>query len=109
MDENRLRQLICDYMSTNPSLMDDLSLKDMLSWEGVQPDHYISDMRRSSTWGGAIEIKAFCEIFKFVVEVKVRSTQKSIMFYPSAPPPTSLPTLVRIEWQGCHFEPIPFS
>jgi len=105
MDENQLRQCICNYLETNPSLMEDMSLADIVALEDVSysKDDYVRRMRNTSTWGGAIEIKAFCDLFGANVEVRVRSTQESIHFQPS--PPVSTMN-VRIEWQGHHFEPI---
>jgi hypothetical protein len=91
---------------TNPSILDDLSLKDVLSYDGIGSEEYVSNMRNSSTWGGAIEIKAFCELYRIAVEVRVRSTQKTIFFQPSRL--ATVPSRIRIEWQGCHYEPIPY-
>lgn len=109
VDENTLRKLICDYLTTNPPLIDDMPLDDLLKWEGSDSRDYIKTMRNQATWGGAIEIKAFCELFRMIVEVRVRETGQSIMFHPSrVASPVSLPTLVRIEWQGHHYEPCPY-
>jgi hypothetical protein len=85
--------------------MEDMSLADIVALEDVSysKDDYVRRMRNTSTWGGAIEIKAFCDLFGANVEVRVRSTQESIHFQPSQ----SVSTMnVRIEWQGHHFEPI---
>jgi hypothetical protein len=106
MDENQLRQHICNYLETNPPLMEDMSLSDIVALEDISSskEEYVRQMRNSSTWGGAIEIKAFCDLFGAIVEVSVKSTHEKIVFVPSA---TTLPTLIaRIEWQGHHFEPI---
>lgn len=105
-DENAIRREICNYLATNPSILDDLSLKDVLSFEGMGSDDYVTNMRDPGTWGGAIEIKAFCELYRVAVEVRVRSTQKTILFQPSNL--SSVPSRIRIEWQGCHYEPIPY-
>lgn len=105
IDENDLRQRICNYLETNPSLMDDLSFRDLLLTEDIHDKDYIRSMREQSTWGGALEIKAFCEIFQTAVEVRILSTGKSILFLPQNHP---CPSRVRIEWQGNHYIPLPY-
>lgn len=108
IDERKLREQICNYLEENPPLMDDLKLDEILKSEGnATLDSYIQAMRNEATWGGAIEIKAFCEIFHVGIEVFVQSSQKSIYFYPSEP--RTPPLFARIEWMGVHFEPKPYS
>lgn len=109
VEENQLRQIICNYLQQNPPLMEELKLQDILVAEGNQLDQYVQTMRHDSTWGGAIEIKAFCEIFKVAVEVLVQATQKNILFLPSNTNNSLPPTIpkIRIEWMGMHYEPKP--
>lgn len=102
VDENRLRQMVCDYLRHNPKLMDDLTLQDILVGEDM--GDYVESMRKGSTWGGAIEIKAFCEIFQVAVMVRIRQTARDLVFYPSRR--RDVPRMVMIEWQGSHYEPI---
>ncbi len=102
-----LREQICNYLQENPPLMDDLRLEDILKAEGGSIGNYISAMRNEAVWGGAIEIKSFCEMFQVGVEVFITSTQKYIFFYPSRP--RDPPLFTRIEWMGNHFEPKPYS
>lgn len=105
VDEKEIRHKICDYLDTNPHLMDDLSLNDILVSDNIDKDEYIQCMRNHHTWGGAIEIKAFCEIFKLAVDVRIRQTDKNLLFIPSDHP---FPSKIRIEWQGTHYIPLPY-
>lgn len=106
VDEHELRQIICNYLEKNPTIMDDLSLKDILHIEGMETADYVQNMRNRSTWGGAIEIKAFCEIYQVGVIVRVRQTQRDIIFKPSSMEHVNCLKAVVIEWQGFHYEPI---
>lgn len=105
MNEMQLRENICNFLQLNPTMMDCMKLEDILKIEGTELQHYVQGMRSEHTWGGAIEIKAFCELFKVAVEVAVYQNEKTILFQPSVP--TNL--VVRIEWTGNHFEPKPYS
>ena len=107
IDESGLRTQICNYLENNPPLMDDLRIEDILKTEGGDLNRYVQAMRNEATWGGAIEIKAFCELFQVGVEVLVRQTGKYIVFHPKEARTT--PLFVRIEWMGNHFEPKPYS
>jgi len=111
VEENQLRQMICDYMATNPMIMEGLTLDQVIHFEeGVEKTRYIEGMRNPSTWGGAIEIKSFCEMFKIEVEVEILSShQKAVLFSPTLPSNTTLLKpwdRIRIQWQGHHFEPL---
>lgn len=106
VDEDGLRQIICDYLEKNPPLMSDMTLQDILHIDGVDTDDYVRGMRNPSEWGGAIEIKAFCEIYQVGVVVRVRSTRKEIVFKPSSLENATCLRAVRIEWQGSHYEPV---
>lgn len=104
--EDALRHIICDYLEKNPMIMDDLSLRDVLSTEGVDAEDYVRSMRDRSTWGGAVEIKAFCEIYQVGVVVRIRRTGKEVLFRPSCSAGASRIQAVVVEWQGAHYEPV---
>jgi hypothetical protein len=59
-------------------------------------------MGSDTAWGGAIEIKAFCDLFKVRVIVHVLSTGQTIEFVPST---GTTPVAFNISWNGSHFEP----
>ena len=98
IDSYSLRQQLCDYLSTNPKLFDDIDTSDWISWENnyVLSD-YINNMRKSYTWGGGIEIKAFCNIYK--AQVIIRFLDRNITFYPNDPPEK----IININYTGNHF------
>jgi len=99
----KLRELIVDYLKTNPNLLDNVSAKDIILWtEGVDFDKYLDRMNNTSTWGGAIEIRAYCELFRINVVVHVLYTRKEFEIKSSQP--TLLTT--HISYTGNHFEPM---
>ena len=61
VNENELRDILVDYLEKDPILIgDDTHLKQILSTQNSNIDSYTKTMRQRSTWGGAIEIRAFC-------------------------------------------------
>lgn len=97
-----IRQKICNYLESNNKIIDGLETKDILNMESR---NYIKDMRNSSTWGGAIEIQAACNIWKMSVIVHdIRGvTRKKICFLPIA---TEITKTINISWSGGHYEPL---
>ena len=76
-----LRQKICDFLQTNPRLMDGMSAEEIAKFDSDLPlDRYVFIMRQCSTMGGAIEIKAFCSLFYKNVKVYSQPNQKIIEF-----------------------------
>ena len=116
MDENSLRKMIADHLETDPDLFGEgeqtrLS-KVVPESEGVSHQEYVRRMRLPSTWGGAIEIKAFCDLFHAVVRVKVLSSGEWIVFEPEQCQPKNFTPLQKtcpmlsISWNGSHYEPL---
>lgn len=108
--EASLRGKIVDYLAENPELNDGMTARNAVEWEvdGQSFGNYLGKMRQGSTWGGAIEIKAFCDMHraKVCVHVMGRGRQigpPAIEFLPSAEDPRYV---VRIVWTGNHFEPL---
>jgi hypothetical protein len=98
-----LRQEICDYLSTNPELIDGLCAADVIGIEsGMGLEAYIQNMRSPSTWGGAIEIRAYCNIYKANVKVNVVATGQWIEFVHEQPERDD----VRLRWTGGHYDPV---
>jgi hypothetical protein len=108
IDATSLRRMITDYMETDPVLYDDQKLSDILRFEPGSPTlpRYIARMRLSSTWGGAIETKTFCNMFNAVVLVKVLRDGRTIEFRPSSDT-SEPPHPFWISWNGSHYEPLP--
>lgn len=106
IEENELRQNICNYLEQNPKIMDDLSLKDLLHVDGVETFDYVHNMRHPSTWGSAIEIRAFCEIYQIGVVVKILPTGREVIFKPFSMEKAEYISAIMIEWTGNHYEPV---
>lgn len=117
----QLRQKICDYLLTNPELLDTCQTSDIIKWEsGVKLETYIIKMRNNSTWGGAIEIKATCNIYNCrIIVVNIRNNRrnrnlisqlgnsgKDIEFIPNKNANSDISKTIKITWNGGHFEPL---
>lgn len=105
-DPRLLRQQICDFLTSNPSLLPDgTRAAEIMKWESEkEAETYIREMRSTSVWGGAIEIKAFCECFRYnvhVLDVTQRPAQ-TIRFYCD----NSIERTITIRWSGNHYEPV---
>ena len=122
-----IRQKICDYLQNNSPIMDGLETADILQLDSGPggAGKYIESMRNVSTWGGAIEIQAACNLWSFRIIVRNnRGQEKSIIeFLPISellqlPPATTefihLPAArsklctktIELEWTGGHYEPV---
>ena len=98
-----LRKAIAAYLKTDPKLLDDIKAKDIIEWtEGKSLQEYASRMSRPGVWGGAIEIRAFCELFEMDVTVHVLYTDKEFTVETSKQPTR----VVHISYTGNHFEPM---
>lgn len=105
VETEELRNIITDYIEKDPVLIPpDGKLSTYLSIDKKSLTDYTSDMRKSGTWGGAIEIRAFCELFQIKVYVLVLRDQKYIEFVPSHYPDET--KYIKISWNGNHYEPI---
>lgn len=109
---SELRQVIVNYLRTNPKLIDEISFDDMMQWEEIEEDvnsseEYIKWMSNDNTWGGGIEIRAFCRLYNCRVDVHNPLLGKIIHFYPSDCTETVVDhALCAILWTGNHFVPI---
>ena len=100
VDSYHIRQMICDYLENNGQIIDGLDTKYVLTMENV---NYISHMRNVSTWGGAIEIQAACNIWKLRVIVRdIRIRESEIEFLPIS---GMIENTIYLEWSGGHYEP----
>ena len=96
-----IRQRICDYLQNNGKIIDGLDTVYILHME---IPNYVMHMRNMSTWGGAIEIQAACNIWNLRIIVKdIRTNErKEIEFVPIN---GSIEKTIKIEWSGGHYEP----
>ena len=104
-----IRTKICDYLTQDNDLMEGFNTTDLLEIESID---YIKKMRKSSTWGGGIEIKSACNIWNlriFLINVrksdKVDKTNPYIEFLPNKNNKTHAKTIY-LTWNGFHYEPI---
>lgn len=107
VNENELRDILVDYLEKDPILIgDDTHLKQILSTQNSNIDSYTKTMRQRSTWGGAIEIRAFCELFDIKVIVFVIRENRNIEFIPSCFETRPVTKCIQISWTGYHYEPM---
>lgn len=99
-----LRKRIVGYLATNPVLMGDtIRATDVVDWtEDTTLSRYISEMKRSSVWGGGIEIKAFCDIYRVRVVVWIKNTNRFVEFKGAS----QLNGTVHVHWNGGHYTPV---
>lgn len=112
IDENDLRTIIVEYLEKDPIFVSPNERVSSLiknEYSNMNLEMYLRHMQKQSTWGGAIEIRAFCEIFLFKVEVVVLQTGKIIEFVPAVWNNISrhekLCRVLKITWNGFHYEP----
>jgi hypothetical protein len=109
-DPQAIRQRICDYLQANSPIIDGMDTHEVLQLDSTNssdPEQYIASMRSPSTWGGAIEIQAACNIWSvriIVHDIRSSKGQTPIEFLPiSNTPPSDTP--FELEWSGGHYEP----
>jgi len=99
-----IRQKICDYLESNNAIMDGLETKFILE---LDSQNYINQMRSTSTWGGAIEIQAACNIWNARIIVhNYRESWKSNKKIEFLPLHKNYEKTFEIYWTGGHYEPI---
>ena len=83
MSSYDLRLSICNYIKSNNNIFEDIKTEDVIGWEtNMKLNDYVNMMEKNYTWGGAIEIKSFCEMFNIVVIVILND--RKIEFIPSS-------------------------
>ena len=98
-----IRGRICDWLATDPAIMDDLPTSMVVSIEsGQELPAYVARMRSPATWGGAIEIRAFVKLWKRPVRVWAIRTRRWIEF----PCSDAAGPECKISWTGGHYEPM---
>lgn len=103
-----VRLRICDWLVSDPEIMEDLSASVVISVEsGGRQDlsGYVARMRSPATWGGAIEIRSFVHLWRRPVRVWVIRGRRWIEF----PLPAGVEATgaeCRLSWTGGHYTPI---
>lgn len=102
-----IRGRICDYLAGDPELVDDMSASLVVALEtnGLPLERYVAHMRSPSTWGGAIEIRTFVQLWRRPVRVWVIRTRRWIEF-PWSGEGTAAGPDCKISWTGGHYEPM---
>ena len=100
-----IRNTICDYLEQNKPIMEGIETNQIIKMEGV--NNYINKMRNSSTWGGAIEIQAACNIWNMkVIVINIRNRVKGNNEIEFIPLHKKIDKTIKITWSGGHYEPI---
>ena len=101
---DQMRATLCQYLGSNP----DLSMgkaDQVVPWEtGMSLPQYIQRMRHPSSWGGAIEIKAYADLFRRNIKVYSLPNRRSIEFLTASN--SDQVNWIGIYWTGGHYEPI---
>ena len=99
----QMRHLLCDYLSTDPQIGGEKASQ-IIPWETKKSlAEYLNIMRNQSQWGGAIEIKAYCDLFKKNVKVLSYPNRREIEFISNM---EGVNEWVTITWNGYHYEPV---
>ena len=99
---NHLRHQLCNYLGSNPKI-NDSNANEVIRWEnGMHLPHYINKMRHNNQWGGAIEIKCFCDLHRVNVIVYSIPNRRKIEFLSNSKSNKTF----KIYWTGNHYEPI---
>lgn len=104
LDSNNIRQIICNYLANNQKIIDGLDTHFILSLDNTSPQQYINRMRMNESWGGGIEIQAACNIWKVTILVyNIRDPEKRFIEF--VPVDGESRGVIRLSWNGSHFEP----
>ena len=87
-----IRAEICDYLATNPNLLEGIDLHTVFN----DPD-YVAKMRNSTTWGGAIELRAASQLWH--LHIIVHHANGTPIEFISPIQGTS----IHIHWSGTHY------
>jgi len=104
LTSHEIRNKICDYLEQNEPVIDGIETSVLLSLD-APANEYISSMRRPSTWGGAVEIQAACNIWRTSIIVQNRrGNEKSDIEF--VPVKGAAQSSIGVQWTGGHYEPV---
>lgn len=95
-----IRGAVCDYLKRGGRIIEGLDTSDILK---LEHEDYIDTMRKRSTWGGAIEIQAACNVYAMRVFVVDSNTGRCIEFLPLD---AKVSADAKLVWSGSHYEPV---
>ena len=99
----QVRNIICDYLESNRTILEGVDTHSMIEQEHPE---YVTWMRNNATWGGAIEIKAACDIWNVVITVHsiCDDHSRGIQFVPSRTTDDfSDCGRIVLQWNGSHY------
>ena len=101
----QLRKEITDFIQQDPIMIEpNVRLSSLLESDHISIHNYVQEMRQTSTWGSAIEIKAFCEMFQVEVHVELLHEKRTVEFIPKVNQNHN--KYIKICWNGNHFTPV---
>lgn len=103
-----IRQDICDFMERNMELgRDGVPWRQWIQWESpsMTAEVYISNMRSTSQWGGAMEISVATQVYKVDVTVVAASDHRVLAEFVSREGEPSSWLLI-VSWTGSHYTPV---
>lgn len=105
ISSGQIRSDICGYLAENRPLIDGISTRQILEMDSGP--NYIENMRKTSTWGGGIEIQAACNLWKLRIIVHdIRKRCNSSQHIEFVPVSSSPEKTIELEWSGGHYEPV---
>jgi len=82
--------------------MDGMETSDIIN---LELPNYVENMRKQSTWGGAIEIQCACNIWKIRVLVEDVRRQMKHSIIEFIPINNIYEKTINLKWSGGHYEP----
>lgn len=101
IDSFSLRQMICDYLESNYSVMEGMNTSTLL--KTIDKD-YIVKMRHPQTWAGGIEISATCNLFALKIIVNSFQNGQHNM-YEFIPIYKKFRKIIHLNYNGEHYTP----
>jgi hypothetical protein len=105
VDPTLLREQVCEFIGgENTKLIPGIETNQVL---GTDVDMYVESMKKTSTWGGGVEIQAVCQLFDVEVVVwdtRLNNTTK-IHFRSHLAPTNGEIKVIHINWNGGHYTP----
>ncbi|NDE16897.1 hypothetical protein EBZ80_18390 [bacterium] len=101
-----VRERICAELDTDPTLFPDSPLRVSETHDASTPHAaYVQQMRHPATWGGAIEIKCFCDLYAAHVHVHMVHRGHTILsFTPTHA--VDAPVVCHLGYNGSHYWPL---
>lgn len=96
------RQKICNFLLYKSIYDPNVLVIQHITDANQTPETYVQNMRNTNVWGGALEMYAFCNLYKYHLKVYVEKTQTWIEFLPDD---GIYRKTIKICWNGGHFEP----